>query len=178
MDLETALNEHTIDKVHVYDGWIRRACSKPEALEQVMDKAFGGNERERKRGNWILHHVSDRNPEVFIPYLPRMVDQLSKTKTDAEMRFILRYLSKYTLPKDEETESYLIDFCFEKMMTPSAAQAPRVYSMSVLYRLVLRYPELVSELDESIEMVLEHANPGLKSRAKHVRKDLAKAGLI
>jgi hypothetical protein len=64
MDLETALNEHTIDKDYVYDGWIRRACSESEALEEVMEKAFGGNERERKRANWILHHVSDRNQEV------------------------------------------------------------------------------------------------------------------
>lgn len=178
MTLETALNEHSIDKEEVYSGWISRAVVHPRVLEEVLEKAFGGNERERKRGNWILHHVSDRKPEVFRPYFGRMRGQLSLAKTEAELRFVLRYFSKYELPEDEEFETFMLDYCFEKLLEPGKSRAPRIYSMSILYRLVLRYPELAKELDDSIEMALNGANPGLKSRAKHVRAGLRKNGLI
>ena len=178
MNLETALNEYTIDKSEVYDDWINRCCEDSKTLESVIEKAFEGSVRERKRANWILHHVSDKRPEVFVPYLTLLKRQLERVQTEAELRFILRYFSKYQLPNDEESESYLIDFCFEMMLKPREAQAPRVYSMSVLHRLVKRYPELATEFDQSIEVALEHASASLRSRAKHVRKDLIASGLI
>ena len=63
-------------------------------------------------------------------------------------------------------------------MTPSEAVAPRVYSMSIIHKLVLRYPELAHELAESIEMVLENGSAGMKNRGQKILKDLQKRDLI
>jgi hypothetical protein len=178
MDLKTALNEITIDKEHVYQEWIQWATQHSDKLEEVLEYAFNGNEKERLRGSWILHHVSDKRPEVFYIKEKMMIEQLEKTQTDAEVRFILRYYSKYRLPRHEEREALLADYCFKVLMTPSDAVAPRVYSMSILHKLVLRYPELAHELQESIQWALETGSAGMKSRGKKILQDLSKKGLI
>ena len=68
MDLKTALNEITIDKEHVYQEWIQWATQHSDKLEEVLEYAFNGNEKERLRGSWILHHVSDKlNNFVYFP---------------------------------------------------------------------------------------------------------------
>ncbi|MEZ7939279.1 MAG: hypothetical protein QMB93_06145 [Schleiferiaceae bacterium] len=178
MNLEDALNQHTIDKKWVYQGLIARARKDLDLLNAVIEKAFTGNDKERKRGCWILHHVSDAVPDVFKIHSRRMVAQLKIAETNAEERFVLRYFSKYYLPKDEEIEGFLLDYCFEKMMTPSKIQAPRIYSMSIAYRMVKRYPELAKELEQSILVIMEDCNAGLKSRGRRVQADLRALGLI
>jgi hypothetical protein len=178
MNLETALNEFTIDKDHVYQEWIQWAVEDESKLLEVVDKAFGGSERERERANWILHHVSDRDSNVFRPLVERMRGQLTLAQTAAEERFILRYFSMYYLPKDEEFESYMLDYCFSKMLEVSKEQAPRIYSMSIVFRLVERYPELAHELDETIGIMVENANPGIRSRGKKIREEMQKKGMI
>jgi hypothetical protein len=115
---------------------------------------------------------------VFYIKEKMMIEQLEKTQTDAEVRFILRYYSKYRLPRHEEREGLLADYCFKVLMTPSDAVAPRVYSMSILHKLVLRYPELAHELQESIQWALETGSSGMKSRGKKILQDLSKKGLI
>ena len=86
MDLKTALNQFTIDKDHVYQGWIQWATEDGNKFSEVMERAFNGSEKERKRANWILHHVSDRRPEVFYVKEKMMIEQLQHTITDAEVR--------------------------------------------------------------------------------------------
>jgi hypothetical protein len=44
--------------------------------------------------------------------------------------------------------------------------------------MVKKYPELASELAQSIEMACEHGTPGMKSRGGKILKDLAKKGLL
>ncbi|MDC1021903.1 hypothetical protein OAQ85_00555 [Schleiferiaceae bacterium] len=178
MDLKIALNEFSIDKDQVYREWIKWATENPEKLQEVMERAFNGNDTERKRASWILHHVSDRRPELFYVKEKMMIDQLEHTETQAEIRFILRYYSKYRLPRHEEREGVLADYCFKVLMIPNDAVAPQVYSMSVLHKLTIRYPELAHELEESIRWALENGSAGMISRGNKILQDLQRRGLI
>ena len=53
-----------------------------------------------------------------------------------------------------------------------------IYSMSIAYRMVKRYPELAQELEQSILVIMEDCNAGLKSRGRRVQADLRALGLI
>ena len=72
----------------------------------------------------------------------------------------------------------MLDYCFEKMTTLSKIQSPRIYSMSIAYRMVKRYPELAHELEQSILLIMEDCNADLKSRGRRVQADLRALGLI
>ena len=178
MDLKTTLNKFSVDKDQVYREWIQWATMHSEKLEEVIECAFNGNDKERKRASWILHHVSDARPEVFYVKEKIMIDQLKRIKTQAEIRFILRYYSKYRLPRHQEREGLLTDYCFNVLMTPHDSVAPRVYSMSVLHKLAMRYPELAHELETSIRWALENGSAGMISRGNKILKDLKRRQLI
>ena len=73
MNLEDVLNQHTINKKWVYKDLIAIAGKDLDLLAAVVEKAFTGNDKERKRGCWILHHVSDAVPDVFKIHSRRMI---------------------------------------------------------------------------------------------------------
>jgi len=107
-----------------------------------------------------------------------MIAQLDQMKTDAEARFILRYYSKYQLPRHDDREGQLLDFSFNTIINPNQAAAPRVHAMSIVHRMVKKYPELAPELAQSIEIACEHGTTGMKNRGGKILKDLKKKGLI
>jgi hypothetical protein len=178
VDLEYALNEIDIAKEWHYAPLVAEGLENPLALNAIIERAFNGTKKERMRGCWILHHISDIRPELFYNKERKMIAQLDQMKTDAEARFILRYYSKYQLPRHDEREGKLLDLSFDAIIAPSQAAAPRVYAMSIVHRMVKKYPELASELAQSIEMACEHGTPGMKSRGGKILKDLAKKGLL
>jgi hypothetical protein len=178
MSLQSDLNDYTIDKPEVYEEWISKGVLDTTVLEEVIQLATGGTERERKRANWILHHISDRNPKLFEPRLKQMIHHLPKAITDAEVRFVLRYFSMYQLPVDEELEGSLLNYSLKCVTDPKQAVAPRVYGMTIAYRMVERYPELATELEQTIELALENGSAAMKNRAEKILKSLRKKGLL
>ena len=178
LDLEYALNEIDSAKEWHYAPLVAAGIKDPKTLDAIVERAFNGTKKERMRGCWILHHISDSRPELFYRKEREMIAQLDQMKTDAEARFILRYYSKYQLPRYDECEGLLLDFSFNTIITPSQASAPRAFAMSIVHRMLKKYPELASELAQSIEIACEHGTPGMKNRGNKILKDLIKKGLI
>jgi hypothetical protein len=155
-----------------YQYWIKEAVNHSAVLEEIMEYAFGGTEKQCKRANWILHHASDARSEVFYPYLQELVKNLLKAQTEAEKRFILRYFSKYKLP-DESQLGNLLDYCFNSINSPdSKSSAPAIYSISILGRIASIYPEIRQEILASLSEGEHWHSPGMKVRAKRVIKEL------
>lgn len=178
MELAELLNRYAMEANEDYKAWIQSAAYQEDKLEEVWAYAFGGTERERKRACWILHHVSDLNPTCFENWQGPLLQGLQEAKTDAEERFVLRYYSMYALPEDEEVESYLLDYCMERMLSSSQAAAPRIYSVTVLEKLTLRYPELAHEVAQAMELALENATAGMRVRVRNAFEAFRRAGLL
>lgn len=178
MELKTVLNTCTVAKDEAYAHWIDAAIAEERVLEEVMDLAFTGTNQERTRGCWILHHVGDRAPELLKVFVPRMMDQLDHSTTDAEVRFILRYFATQQLPENEEYKGLLLDYSWKCMTDPKAAIAPRVYGMTIAYKMCEEHPELAPELAQTIENVIEYGSAGMKNRGGKIIQWLRKDGLI
>jgi hypothetical protein len=178
VDLEYALNEIDSAKEWHYAPLVAAGLENPQALDAIIERAFNGTKKERMRGCWILHHISDSRPELFYKKEREMIAQLDQMKTDAEARFILRYYSKYQLPRHDDREGQLLHFSFNTIINPNQAAAPRVHAMSIVHRMVKKYPELAPELAQSIEIACEHGTTGMKNRGGKILKDLKKKGLI
>lgn len=178
MVLKELLNTSTVSKDKAYAYWIQEALAGANVLEEIVKFAFEGTDKERTRACWILHHIGDQKPELLLGFVERMIDQLDHAKTDAEMRFILRYFSKYELPQGEEAQGRLLHYSWTCMMNMQAAVAPRVYGMTIAYRMVRAYPELAPELAQTLEKVIEYGSAGMKNRGKKILKWLRNDGLL
>jgi hypothetical protein len=67
----------------------------------------------------------------------------------------------------------LADFCFKTLNSGFSAIAVKAYSMEILYRLSLIYPELANELATSIRILMEDGSAGITARGRMVLKKLA-----
>ena len=67
----------------------------------------------------------------------------------------------------------LTDHCFNALNSGTSAIAIKAYSMEVLYKLALIYPELANELSASINMLQGEGSAGIILRGRIILKKLA-----
>jgi len=178
VELKKVLNTCTVAKDEIYARWIEAAITEEKVLHAVVELAFGGTERERTRACWILHHIGDRKAKLLNVFVPRMIEQLDHSTTDAEVRFILRYFATQELPERESDKGLLLDYSWNCMTNPKAAIAPRVYAMTIAYKMCGAHPELAQELAQTIENVVEYGSAGMKNRGGKIMQWLRRDGLL
>jgi len=67
----------------------------------------------------------------------------------------------------------LADLCFAKLNSGVSAIAVKAYSMEIIYRLAIIYPELANELSATINMLQGEGSAGMVARGHKVMKKLA-----
>jgi hypothetical protein len=68
----------------------------------------------------------------------------------------------------------MLNYCFDLVLSHEAPVAVRMFSMTMLLEIVKREPELKSELKESLEFILPHAQKGLLSATRKTLSALEK----
>ncbi len=91
---------------------------------------------------------------------------------DAVKRNIVRILQNVEIPEEHYGE--VADVCFTWLEDPNVAVAIRVFSMSVLWNICQKEPELMPELRATIEDWIDYSSTGFKSRGNKVLKMITK----
>jgi hypothetical protein len=93
---------------------------------------------------------------------------------ESTLRSFLRILSLSDLDKiNSRQHGLLADFCFNKLNSGFSAIAIKAYSMEIIYRLALIYPELATELSATINMLQGEGSAGVVARGHMIMKKLA-----
>lgn len=142
-------------------------------MKALMSYFFHDEWRYNQRAAWPVLHISLKEPQLIKPYLDQLVSNLDEPKHDAVVRNSIRIFEDIPIP--ESVEGKLLDKCFEYLLDQKQAIAIRCFSMSVLGKLVTKYPELAFELKEILEDQLTYdVSAGFKVRAKRTLKAIAK----
>ncbi len=169
MDLKASLiNDQSKENAVRISDWIGDDQLR---MAQLMELFFSGGSRMTQRAAYPLIYISDRNTDLFKPYLEKMIDFMSDEVHDAVIRNSHRLFQSISFP--EELEGKLYDKCINYLRSPKYAVAIRVFSMTVLANLCKKYPDLVIEVLPLIEDILEITeSAGMKSRGKKTIKIL------
>ena len=90
------------------------------------------------------------------------------------MRSFLRIISLSDIDRiSEKHHGILADHCFGLLRSGFSAIAIKAYSMEILYKLVLKYPELRNELSATISMLQPEGSAGIVARGRQILKKLA-----
>lgn len=128
-----------------------------------------------QRAAWVVGDVARLHPEIVMPYIPEMVENLKKPDVHiAAKRNTLRFLSETEIPEEQWGE--LAELCFDYLTSMEEPVAIKVFSMTVLLSIVKKVPELKDELYYAIEDQLPYGTAGFKSRGKKTLKALEKIG--
>ena len=170
MDLEKAIrhplsNENVTEVAHSIMG-------DPSRFKQLMQLFFSKEYRVNQRAAWVMSHCVDKQPELIIPYLPKMVKNLYKPTNDAIKRNTMRVFQLVDIPESLWGET--LEKCFEYMESNSEPIAVRVFAMTVAYQISQNVPEIKHELKELIEEMMVYGSAGIKSRGGKLLKKLEK----
>jgi 8-oxo-dGTP diphosphatase len=150
------------------------AIENPEVFQKLFEYSNSSDRKLAFRASWTLSKVCDRFPELIIPYLSRIVEILNTIDNESALRSFLRIISISNFDKiNNEQHGVLADFCFNSLKSVISAIAVKVYSMEILYRLALLYPELANELSASVRILMEDRSAAITSRGRMILKKLA-----
>jgi 8-oxo-dGTP diphosphatase len=155
--------------------WIAAsAIQTPAIFNKLLEYSFSDDSRLAFHASWTLTKVCDKYPEIIYPHFHSLIGKLMKLENESVQRSFLRILSLSDVGRvSGKDHGILADHCFSLLRSGFSAVAIKAYSMEILYKLVLIYPELRNELSASIGMLLTEASGGILARGRQILKKLA-----
>ncbi len=168
-ELETLLlEEHSKVQRDLIINYIGEDQEKLNALAYHF---LGDDYRLAQRAAWPIGVIGIKNPNRILPYLKDALLN-AKHKHDAVKRNTIRILSEFKeIPISIESEA--MNVCFDLLAKPKEAIAIKVFSMTVLFTLSKKYPEIQPELKILIEEQIPTGSAGFKNRGQKILKKLA-----
>lgn len=124
------------------------------------------------RSAYLLDLAHDSDNSVLDNYLPRIIERTPKLTNQSIKRHYLRILSQHDL--SELADGTLLDCCLEWLQTDETPIASKAHCMTIVHKLTLHYPELITEFKAVLENLLPYGSKGEVSRAKIILKELNK----
>ncbi len=160
--------------------WIATsAIENQDIFAKLLEYSYSSDRKLAFRASWTLTKVCDKYPDIIYPFLPGIVEALDKLDNESVQRSFLRILSLSDLKKiNQKHHGILAEHCFMALRSGESAIAIKAYSMEILYKLTLKYPELRNELSASINILQGEGSAGIVARGRMVLKKLAEAAVI
>lgn len=171
MDLrEEVLKEHSKKQVLKIAAWIGTDVDR---FRQFLFLFLNDEYRVVQRISWVLSIVAEEHPVLVEKNIGKIIKRLdSENIHTAVKRNIIRVLQFLNIPV--KYRARVFDHCINYITDPKETIAVRCFSMTVAAGIVKQYPELKSELVQTINLLMKDSTPGLKSRARKVIKELEK----
>jgi hypothetical protein len=118
------------------------------------------------RSSRVIWLIAKKYPEYVKLYLPDMIKKLPWFQVDAVKRNILSILIEVPLPDIDLGK--LFDLCYSWLQSDKEPVGVRGNSITVLYKISEREPELKGELTELFESILPCSSRGIETRIKEM----------
>jgi 8-oxo-dGTP diphosphatase len=150
------------------------AIDNPAIFRKLLEFSYSSDKKLAFHASWILTKVGDQYPEIIDPFLQGIIETLDKIDNESIQRSFMRIISLSDINKvSNKLHGLLADHCFAALRSGFSAIAIKAYSMEILYKLSLIYPELANELVVTINMLQGEGSAGIIARGRIVLKKLA-----
>jgi len=169
MHLESEiLKEHSKHQSLKIAKWVGKDKNR---FKELMQLFLHGEYRVTQRASWIISICAEQYPALIQPWLKQMLQKTQEPKVhDAVKRNVVKILQGIEVPK--ALTGMTADICFNLLADKNEPVAIRVFSMTVLYHLTQKEPDLKNELRLLIEENLHEEKAAFKSRGKKILKQL------
>ncbi len=132
-------------------------------MDCFMDKEY----RLAQRAAWSVSWAAKQKPAMVLPYLPLIVQQMQEPGVhDAVKRNAVRILEDIDIP--EELHGAVMHACFGFLEDPATAVAIKAFSLTTLFNLSKKYPEIQPELRLIIQNNWDNESAAFKSRGRKI----------
>lgn len=130
----------------------------------------------RMRAAWFLDIGFDLHPELYSNWEFNIIEAAIKVPSSSERRSLLRMIAVHG--HDANFDETLMDWLFQLLGDSSEAIAVKAHAVTILERIVLRYPDLAGEYAALLTAQLPTASAGMRSRVNRTLKTLKRQSLI
>jgi len=150
------------------------AFENAEILRKLLEYSFSKDKKLAFRASWTLSKVHDKYPELIGSDLQVMIGSLESLENESVQRSFLRMISMSDLNSlNQKLQGILADHCFKMLRSGFSAIAVKAYSMEIIYKLAIIYPELANELLSTINLLQGDGSAGILARGHIILKKLA-----
>ncbi len=154
------------------DLLVGEAIKSESHFKALLQLALNEKDPLAWRASWVLDGSDELKPGLARKHISKIVKALPELESKGTLRSLLRLLSRYEIP--EEEQGLLIDLCFSYMVSELYPVAVKVHAMQIIYLHVLLYPELKDELVAVIEDQIDNNSVGFLSRGRRLIKQMEK----
>jgi hypothetical protein len=163
---EKLLKEHS---KKMRDEIVRFVGHDRKKFAELMKLFFHGEYRITQRAAWPMSYCVQKNPDLIIPYLKPLIQQLTKKGNhDSVTRNTVRLLQNIEVPK--KYHGQLMNICFDFIQSNETAVAIKAFSLTILEKMAKTYPEIIRELKLIIQERWDHETAAFKSRSRKIMK--------
>ena len=151
----------------------QRAHADKEFMSGLFCELFGSNdERQSANAAWALTHLPDADNACIAEHRDELV-RLAMATTSVTVRRLTMVLLERLEWGVDDVRTDLLDFCIERMMSPTETYGVRALAMKLAYRQCRHYKELREELRQSLLfMEPEHLGRGVLHTRKKILAEL------
>jgi len=167
------------DLLELIDSWenlafaIREIVHHPELFSVLMEIALYNPEQKSWRAAYLVDKIHDDYPELLLPFIEPVIEQLKTENNSSKKRHFLKLLSMNKIPAKHF--GFMVDYCIGALTSAKEPPAVRVHAMQILYNISETEPELKPEILAIIENEMEyHATAGIISRGSKITQKLRK----
>lgn len=147
------------------------ACRSKKNLQELFACFLGDGSLLAQRAAWSIGLAAAKRPDLMQHHMKELISVLSRKKVhQALTRGALRVLVEMDIR--EPFDGPVMENCFRLLEESRTAAAIKVLSLTVLFNLSQRYPDIKRELRLIIEDRPEQQTAGFKSRGDKLLKAL------
>ena len=163
---ETILEEHSKAQCIKIVNWVASSQKRFDALFNLF---LHDEYRVVQRAAWPVSYCVEAHPAFIEKHYGALLKNLKKPGIhNAVKRNTVRLLQTVAIPK--KWQGRLMEVCFQYINDPQEKVAVKAFSLTVLSRLALQYPEIVPEISLIIEDQLPCQTAAFKVRAMQFLK--------
>lgn len=165
MDLrEVILKEHSKTNCEYIVNWVG---NDQRRFDKLFHLFVNDGYRVVQRAAWPLSYAVQNHPVLIKKHFGNLLKNLQKQGLpNAVKRNTFRLLQSVNIP--EKYQGEVMNLCFESILSPTEKIAVKAFSLTLLERLSIIYPEIKQELKTIIEDRLEFESAAFRSRAKKI----------
>ena len=172
MDIKAALlQEHSKKqclKIVTYVG------NDKKLFGELITLMLTGEYRVAQRAAYSVSYCVQNHPALIKPWFGKMIKKMGdKQAHDAIRRNALRILEDFDIP--EKYCGMLFELSNHYLHDINQPIAVRAFSISVMFNIAKKYPDLKIEVQHNAESLLHCGIPALESRSRIILKQLHKS---
>ncbi len=170
MNLEQSLSQKIgLSQIKELVAW---ASGNETNLSRLWQLASCPDKRTSMNALWVMTHLSDVDQGWLGNLRDELIDMLLPETEVGKKRLLLELLRKQDYAAKEIRTDFL-DYCMSKINSECEPYAVRCFSLYAAYKMCRHYPELLTELQEHLDMLsCQSLSPGLRSAHRQIQTKL------